>query len=536
MRRGRAAASGDGGRARGAGSDENASGGGNGGAAAGGRRGVSPEKDPDPKKRADSGKKADSKKKKADPKKATRSAKKPLVEVKLAEGSIEVVRGPDGEPSAGPTGEADRARDERSRLAKEKGRRAMERALAESEKKAVSEWCLAEEARQKAELAKKEALEKSARQADRETATEGQRLTDLGRQEDSEAKTIAEEGVRQAQEKAEEAARQQKETEEEKAGRQREQEEARRKAELAEEEALAESERFAEEEEKAAQQRQKDEEKAKREKEQDELVEAVMAATKSRRGAFYAVLGLTSDASGADVKRAYKSRCLRLHPDKCRHEKAGEAFRALSHAYDNLKCPEGRAEYDRRDAARAAAKNPPISIPAGQCVTIVTNRDRRLRHLDGLNLRGTVQAYSANTRQYTVKVDDCSFNDGLILIDASSLFQNITVCLRGLMAQKLGVFLVTLDGYVREGGSYQVSFSDRGRKRGATVRPAHFIVPNGTVVRLEGLESRPDYNMRYGAVMGWTERFDGAGEDTSYYEVNLSGGERVNVKMANVCL
>ncbi|EJK56107.1 hypothetical protein THAOC_24068 [Thalassiosira oceanica] len=378
-----------------------------------------------------------------------------------------------------------------------------------------------------------------------------------------------EERVRQAQEKVEEEARQQKQKEDEEARRQAEQDEAPRKAELAEEEALAESARLAEEEkkaaeqrriaesvkeiaetelmrqkdkdEKAAQQRQKDEEKAKREKEQDELVEAVMAATKSGRGAFYAVLGLTPEASGADVKKSYKTRCLRLHPDKCRHERAGEAFRALSHAYDTLKCPEGRAEYDRRDAARAAAASPSgtkgtVSIPAGQCVTIVTNRDRRLEHLRGLNLRGTVQSYSAETGQYTVKVDDCSFNDGLILIDAGSLFQNITVCLRGLMAQKLGVFLVTLDGYLGEGGSYQVSFSDRGRARTAAVRPAHFIVPNGTVVRLEGLESRPDYNMSYGAVMGWTERFDGAGEDTSYYEVHLSGGERVNVKMANVCL
>ena len=271
-----------------------------------------------------------------------------------------------------------------------------------------------------------------------------------------------------------------------------------------------------------------------------------MAATKSGRGAFYAVLGLTPEATSADVKRAYKSRCLKLHPDKCRHENAGEAFRALSHAYDTLKCPEGRAEYDKRDAARAAAKDSAspggaktgtVSIPAGQCVTIVTGRDERLRHLAGLSLRGTVQAYSADSGQYTVKVDDCSYNNGLILIDARSLFQNITVCLRGFMAQKLGVFLVTLDSYFGEGGSYQVSFSDRGRARTATVRPAHFIVPNGTVVRLEGLESRrPDYNLKYGAVLGWTERYDGAGDDTSYYEVRLSGGERVNVKMANVCL
>ena len=104
-----------------------------------------------------------------------------------------------------------------------------------------------------------------------------------------------------------------------------------------------------------------------------------MAATKSGRGAFYAVLGLSPEASSADVKRAYKSRCLKLHPDKCRHENAGEAFRALSHAYDTLRCPEGRAEYDGRDAARAAAKS--ASPKGGTWTEHIPFCELRRRHL-----------------------------------------------------------------------------------------------------------------------------------------------------------
>ena len=49
------------------------------------------------------------------------------------------------------------------------------------------------------------------------------------------------------------------------------------------------------------------------------------------------------------------------------------------------------------------------------------------------------------------------------------------------------------------------------------------LIPNGTIVCLEGLGQRPEYNGKYGKVVSWIERTDQhTGYDTNYYEVQLS--------------
>jgi molecular chaperone DnaJ len=58
----------------------------------------------------------------------------------------------------------------------------------------------------------------------------------------------------------------------------------------------------------------------------------------------YEVLGVTLDASDEDLKRAYKRRARELHPDVGGDE---EEFKELSTAYEVLKNPQARANYDR---------------------------------------------------------------------------------------------------------------------------------------------------------------------------------------------
>ena len=63
------------------------------------------------------------------------------------------------------------------------------------------------------------------------------------------------------------------------------------------------------------------------------------------------------------------------------------------------------------------------------------------------------------------------------------------------------------------------------------------LIPNGTIVRLEGLGQRPEYNGKYGKISGWTERAEQyTGYDISYYEVQFSLTASVRVKMGNVIL
>lgn len=58
----------------------------------------------------------------------------------------------------------------------------------------------------------------------------------------------------------------------------------------------------------------------------------------------YDVLGVPKDASDADIKRAYRNKARQFHPDQGGDE---EAFKELTAAFEVLKNPAARANYDR---------------------------------------------------------------------------------------------------------------------------------------------------------------------------------------------
>ncbi|KAK9834652.1 hypothetical protein WJX74_006707 [Apatococcus lobatus] len=74
----------------------------------------------------------------------------------------------------------------------------------------------------------------------------------------------------------------------------------------------------------------------------------------------YDVLGLQTDASDEDIKRAYRKLALKLHPDKNKAHKADEAFKAVSKAFSCLSDGNNRAHYDRygeeEDVGRRASQ------------------------------------------------------------------------------------------------------------------------------------------------------------------------------------
>src|SRR3954453_49989 len=62
---------------------------------------------------------------------------------------------------------------------------------------------------------------------------------------------------------------------------------------------------------------------------------------------YYKALGVTKDASGADIKKAYRKLARELHPDKNPGDAKAEArFKEVSEAYDVLADESRRREYD----------------------------------------------------------------------------------------------------------------------------------------------------------------------------------------------
>ncbi|QDP19833.1 DnaJ C-terminal domain-containing protein [Sphingomonas xanthus] len=62
----------------------------------------------------------------------------------------------------------------------------------------------------------------------------------------------------------------------------------------------------------------------------------------------YQQLGISRDASEAEIKKAYRSLAKQLHPDRNKdNPKAAERFAAVTRAYDLLSDKEKRARYDR---------------------------------------------------------------------------------------------------------------------------------------------------------------------------------------------
>ena len=60
----------------------------------------------------------------------------------------------------------------------------------------------------------------------------------------------------------------------------------------------------------------------------------------------YEVLGVSRNAGTGDIRRAYRARALRYHPDVYAGADAGRRFKEVADAYDILHDPARRARYD----------------------------------------------------------------------------------------------------------------------------------------------------------------------------------------------
>lgn len=62
---------------------------------------------------------------------------------------------------------------------------------------------------------------------------------------------------------------------------------------------------------------------------------------------YYQIMGVAKDASQDEIKRAYRKLARKYHPDVSQEPDAEQKFKAVGEAYEVLKDPEKRAQYDQ---------------------------------------------------------------------------------------------------------------------------------------------------------------------------------------------
>merc|ERR1712154_34786 len=134
------------------------------------------------------------------------------------------------------------------------------------------------------------------------------------------------------------------------------------------------------------------------------------------------------------------------------------------------------------------------------------------------NQRGTIQSYNPQSGRYAVQLQNTGQD---MSIKPANLLQHVNVVIHDIKGQpalngKSGVILDWLPSKER------YSIHIKSLSKVVNLKPANVILVTGTVGKIEGLQSKPGINGKYGTIKKWNQ-------DSKRYDVQLLPSQVIRI-------
>jgi hypothetical protein len=159
------------------------------------------------------------------------------------------------------------------------------------------------------------------------------------------------------------------------------------------------------------------------------------------------------------------------------------------------------------------------AIPQGTVVSLKGLVSRPERNGD----RGEVQQYDARSGRYIVSIED---TDETMSVKPSNLLQHVHLHLHGLESRpELNGLRGTIIAWDPNKERYNVYVMQT--SKAMSLKPSNVVLENGTVGQIQGLQSKPELNGKWGTIKDFNS-------STGRYDVQTSADSILRLKLDNI--